>query len=84
MLPQVRPQPVQATVYAGVPQQYQYGPPQGYQPNMQQPYQAYPPGYNHMQQHPAYQQQQYQYPGRYPQGYGYPQQVQGLPMASRV
>lgn len=84
MLPQVRPQPVQATVYAGVPQQYQYGPPQGYQPNMQQPYQAYPPGYNHMQQHPAYQQQQYQYPGRYPQGYGYPQQVQGFPMASRV
>lgn len=85
MLPQVRPQPVQATVYAGVPQQYQYGPPQGYQPNMQQPYQAYPPGYNHMQQHPAYQQQQqYQYPGRYPQGYGYPQQVQGFPMAARV
>ena len=84
MLPQVQPQPVQATVYADVPQQYQYGPPQGYQPNMQQPYQAYPPGYNHMQQHPAYQQQQYQYPGRYPQGYGYPQQVQGLPMPSRV
>lgn len=84
MLPQVQPQPVQATVYAGVPQQYQYGPPQGYQPNMQQPYQAYPPGYNHMQQHPAYQQQQYQYPGRYPQDYGYPQQVQGPPMASRI
>lgn len=84
MLPQVRPQPVQATAYAGVPQQYQYGPPQGYQSNMQQPYQAYPPGYNHMQQHPAYQQQQYQYPGSYTQGYGYPQQVQGLPMASRV
>ena len=84
MLPQVQPQPVRATVYAGVPQQYQYGPPQGYQPNMQQPYQAYPPGYNHMQQHPAYQQQQYQYPGRYPQSYGYPQQVQGPPMASHV
>lgn len=83
MLPQVRPQPVQATVYAGVPQQYQYGPPQGYQPNMQQQYQAYPPGYNHMQQHPAYQ-QQYQYPGRYPQSHGYPQQVQGLPMTSRI
>lgn len=83
MLPQVQPQPVQATVYAGVPQQYQYGPPQGYQPNMQQPYQAYPPGYNHMQQHPAYQ-QQYQYPGRYPQGHGYPQQVQGPSMPSHV
>lgn len=83
MLPQVQPQPVRATVYAGVPQQYQYGPPQGYQPNMQQPYQAYPPGYNHMQQHPAYQ-QQYQYPGRYPQGHGYPQQVQGPPMPSHV
>ena len=37
MLPQVQPQPVRATVYDGVPQQYQYGPPQGYQPNMQQP-----------------------------------------------
>lgn len=84
MLPQVQSQPVRVTVYDGVPQQYQYGPPQGYQPNMQQPYQAYPPGYNHMQQHPAYQQQQYQYPGRYPQGYGYPQQVQGLPMTSRI
>lgn len=83
MLPQVQPQPVRATVYAGVPQQYQYGPLQGYQPNMQQPYQAYPPGYNHMQQHPAYQ-QQYQYPGRYPQGHGYPQQVQGPPMPSHV
>lgn len=83
MLPQVRSQPVQATVYAGVPQQYQYGPPQGYQPNMQQQYQAYPPGYNHMQQHPAYQ-QQYQYPGRYPQSHGYPQQVQGPPMPSHV
>lgn len=83
MLPQVQPQPVRATVYDGVPQQYQYGPPQGYQPNMQQPYQAYPPGYNHMQQHPAYQ-QQYQYPGRYPQGHGYPQQVQGPPMPSHV
>ena len=83
MLPQVQPQPVQATVYTGVPQQYQYGPPQGYQPNMQQQYQAYPPGYNHMQQHPAYQ-QQYQYPGRYPQGHGYPQQVQGPPMPSHV
>ena len=83
MLPQVQPQPVRATVYDGVPQQYQYGPPQGYQPNMQQPYQAYPPGYNHMQQHPAYQ-QQYQYPERYPQGHGYPQQVQGPPMPSHV
>lgn len=83
MIPQVQPQPVRATVYAGVPQQYQYGPPQGYQPNMQQPYQAYPPGYNHMQQHPAYQ-QQYQYPGRYPQGHGYPQQVHGLQMAPQV
>ena len=83
MLPQVQPQPVRATVYDGVPQQYQYGPPQGYQPNMQQPYQAYPPGYNHMQQHPAYQ-QQYQYPGSYSQGHGYPQQVQGLPMPSHV
>lgn len=83
MLPQVQPQPVRATVYDGVPQQYQYGPPQGYQPNMQQPYQAYPPGYNHMQQHPAYQ-QQYQYPGSYPQGHGYPQQVQGPPMPSHV
>ena len=83
MLPQVQPQPVRATVYDGVPQQYQYGPPQGYQPNMQQPYQAYPPGYNHMQQHPAYQ-QQYQYPGSYSQGHGYPQQVQGPPMASHV
>ena len=83
MLPQVQPQPVRATVYDGVPQQYQYGPPQGYQPNMQQPYQAYPPGYNHMQQHPAYQ-QQYQYPRRYPQGHGYPQQVQGPPMPSHV
>ena len=83
MLPQVQPQPVRATVYDGVPQQYQYGPPQGYQPNMQQPYQAYPPGYNHMQQHPAYQ-QQYQYPGSYSQGHGYPQQVQGPPMPSHV
>lgn len=83
MLPQVQPQPVRATVYDGVPQQYQYGPAQGYQPNMQQPYQAYPPGYNHMQQHPAYQ-QQYQYPGSYSQGHGYPQQVQGPPMPSHV
>ena len=83
MLPQVQPQPVRATVYDGVPQQYQYGPPQGYQPNMQQPYQAYPPGYNRMQQHPAYQ-QQYQYPGSYSQGHGYPQQVQGPPMPSHV
>jgi hypothetical protein len=73
--PQARPQPVQATVYSSVPPQYQYGPPQGYQPNAPQQYQAYPPGYNHMQNHPAYQQQQYQYPGAYGQMNGYPQQI---------
>jgi hypothetical protein len=87
--PSQQQQPVQATVYSGVPQQYQYGPPQGYQQNMPHQYQAYPPGYNHMQQHPAYQQQyNYQYPGYYPQqpqNYAYPQPpVPGIPVASRV